>query len=75
MDKTLEDECEDLPEQTYGPYYNYWTEAQFVAAKRRAVEMAIRRAAEVCRKTGREMSPSKAAASDECAGAILKLLD
>jgi hypothetical protein len=81
MDKTLEDAINDesTMEPTYAgqemhdfPCFSY---GDVKAEKRRAVEMAIRRAAEVCWQAGTQMSPSKQAGSDEAAAAILKLLD
>jgi hypothetical protein len=71
MDKTLEDEIaanRSLFKMSGNALYSE-------AAVRRAVEMAIRRAAEVCWQAGTQMSPSKQAGSDEAAAAILKLLD
>jgi hypothetical protein len=68
MDKTLEDECgrtvaNDLVWQ------RLYSAETLAAEKRRAVEMAIRRAAEVCA-TQEVFTGPKA-----CAAAILKLLD
>jgi hypothetical protein len=81
MDKTLEDELARLPDnlsEYFGGTNPIGTDddhtccismAELRAEKRRAVEMAIRRAAEVCA-TQKVFTGPKA-----CAAAILKLLD
>jgi hypothetical protein len=72
MDKTLEDEIAKLPDD--------WREGiSLQTEKRRAVEMAIRRAAKACRERAASFdlrgSSYLAQESDACAAAILKLLD
>jgi hypothetical protein len=72
MDKTLEDEIAKLPDD--------WREGiSLQAEKRRAVEMAIRRAHEAAEKVAIENEeggwPDMAAGGFEAAAAILKLLD
>jgi hypothetical protein len=71
MDKTLEDECRKLPlpEFSGSPMLQASFEMMAKEYARRAVEMAIRRAAEVCA-TQKVFTGPKA-----CAAAILKLLD
>jgi hypothetical protein len=65
MDKTLEDEIASEPNYNGKPLIADVIRAE----KRRAVEMALRRAAEVCA-TQEVFTGPKA-----CAAAILKLLD
>jgi hypothetical protein len=91
MDKTLEDECQRLPDEWreyFGEGYKpgsdddhtcWITNDELRAEKRRAVEMAIRRAATACRERAAFFdlhgSSFLAHEGDECAAAILKLLD
>jgi hypothetical protein len=82
MDKTLEDAIATLPadgdRRPYGTFLIHGDEWKM--AKRRAVEMAIRRAAEVCRELDERFTTQSDREFDEivraeCAAAILKLLD
>jgi hypothetical protein len=72
MDKTLEDGAQAILDD--------WHRAEdYDKAVRRAVEMAIRRAAKACRERAAFFdlhgSSYLAKEGDECAAAILKLLD
>jgi hypothetical protein len=84
MDKTLEDECRRLPDAIVDNYLSdaykpgsdddhicCITPGELRAEKRRAVGMAIRRAAEVAE----QYFGTDRAAGKDCAAAILKLLD